>query len=761
MRITYRDGIYIAISKYEERPILAEAGFFYHKGVTECQAGPQTCPACKTRLGKGWWSKRSEAAVRLHKFCDERAVKKLSAHLQAVQASRATDAEIEIPHPPEMDYRPYQRAGIAFMANRASTLLADEPGLGKTAQTLGVININPDVKNVLIICPVSLRTNWQREAEMWLIKDSRNWRFAIASEDVPVSPHLNFVITNYERVTINYRACTDCGGQRRKEILCPGCDGTGNGDHHPLVCQICSGKKWIYCPTCRGRGKVPGSNIKIYESLMARDWDLLAVDECHKIKNEDALRTKAILGNRKKGTPGLIHKARRRIFLTGTPMPNRPVEMWPVIHACSPDEFPNYKGFVKRYCGAHEEFVGKNKKVWKVDGASNLEELQERLRSTIMIRRLKKDVLPELPAKIRQVVFLTPSNTAKKLIAQEMDVWEKKFGAQLNVAQEEMALAEEEKDSAGYASVVEKLKYIQKVAFFEMAEMRKAVAVAKIPSVIEHLTDLFEDGTNKIVCFAHHHAVIHAIKDHFGSKAVSIYGETKAVDRQLAVDGFQKDPKIKLFIGGIQAAGTGLTLTASSYVVFAELDWTPSNVTQAEDRCHRIGQADTVNVQHLVIDGSLDARMAQMLVEKQEIADRALDNSTEVKAVKSLFEARNDVPVPHVPTWKKDLLKVAMQTLAQRRDKEVEGSHGFSSYDATIGQKLATWPKDYSDRQANLAITFSKKYRMQLPVELQKQIEVWEPLSPAEERKARMKAGKIANAEAQTNIFDVLSKIAT
>lgn len=739
MRITHRNGIYIAISQYEERNALTLAGFTFHPGASECKAGPSVCPACQTGLGKGWWTKRAEAAVRLSKFCDERALAQLSTHVQAVQMSRATDAEIDIPCPDGKSFRSYQKAGIAFMSTRESVLLGDEPGLGKTAQVIGVVNMFPEhIHNVLVICPATLRSNWLKEAKMWLRPDHRKWRFHIVNEDQPVPDHANFVIANYNRVTILLKKCDGpCGGERRKEIVCPTCNGTGNGAREPLVCGTCNGKKFVYCEKCRGRGKLPGGNIKLVDSIMARTWDLLAVDEAHFIKNEDAARTQSVLGHAPKKKPGIVHRSRRRIFMTGTPMPNRPVEMWPILAACSPKEFGNKHAFVRRYCGAHEEYVAKGKKVLKTDGASNLEELQERLRSTIMIRRLKADVLKDLPPKVRQIVPLVPTAAAKRLIAEELEVWDSKFGSELNVAQEAMAIAEETGDKNGYAQVVEKLKFIQRVAFMEMAKVRHDVAVAKIPSVIEYLQGKFDGGVEKIICFAHHKDVIHAIAARFGSAAVTLFGDTKREDRDKAIEGFQGDKRIKLFIGGIMAAGTGITLTAASHVVFAELDWTPSNVTQAEDRAHRLGQANTVFVEHLVIDGSLDSRMAQMLVEKQEIADRTLDNPTQIAAAKSLFEARADLPVPPVPKWKKILLKQAMQILAQRRDPTVEGSHGFSSFDAPIGQKLATWRTDYSDKQANLAITFSKKYRKQLPEELQKQIDVYEPPKPADLKKAR------------------------
>ena len=125
--------------------------------------------------------------------------------------------------------------------------------------------------------------------------------------------------------------------------------------------------------------------------------------------------------------------------------------------------------------------------------------------------------------------------------------------------------------------------------------------------------------------FAHHHDVIEQIIAPFGDAAVKLTGEDTAVERQAAVDRFQTDPGCTLFVGSITAAGLGLTLTASSHVVFAELDWVPGNMRQAEDRCHRIGQRDSVLVQYIVMEGSLDAQIAQQLVEKEEIIEQALD----------------------------------------------------------------------------------------------------------------------------------------
>lgn len=747
MVITSRDGIFVAIATMEEIGAVREAGFSWHPGHYQqpegCQLGPSKCYGCKVGLKRAWWTRRPEAAARLSAYADAEAKQALAEHLRAVEMSRATDSDIEIPAPRGLEYLPYQRAGIAYMAKREGTLLGDEQGLGKTIQVLGLVNLDKEIKNVLVLCPATLRTNWKREAEKWLVSDGRRWLLHVVDEDAPVPATANFVVVHYNRVTVGFKSCSGpCKGVKREPLPCPACKGTGNGARHPLICSLCKGKKFVFCTVCNGKGKLPSTNIELIDSLMTRTWDLIAVDEAHYLKNLTARRTKSILGDpfKKKLDSkkiGLADKAKRRIFMTGTPIPNKPFEIWPIVSTLAPKEFGALRPFAVRYCNGHDELVTESKKVFKFDGATNLEELQEKLRSTCMIRRLKMDVLKDLPPKRRQILPLPPSEEAKILIASELEEWEKKFGNDLALVQAAIDIAEENDDKSGYDLAVDRLQYIQRVAFVEMARVRRQVAVVKIPQVIEHLENMLEEGVEKIICFAHHKEVIHALEKKFDGIAVAIYGEIKQDDRQKAVDAFQTDPQIKLFIGGITAAGVGITLTAASNVVFAELDWTPGNMNQAEDRAHRIGQRNSVLVQHLVLDGSLDARMAQMIVEKQNIADRALDRSTDI-AIKGVLASRPEAPLEPVPLWKKVALKEAMLLLAQRRDPSKEGPHGFSQFDTPIGHSLALSKRPFTDRQAHLALKLARKYRRQISLfneKLAKQLEIYEIEPPRSSRK--------------------------
>ncbi len=233
MRIYLQNGVFVADSTFAEKDTVKAAGFWWHGGG--CRPGCQGC-AAKLPL-KVWWTPKQPSAARLLEYCDEAAKQALAGHVAKVEASKATDADVEIPAPAGLSYLPYQRAGIAYASQRKRTLIGDEMGLGKTIQALGFINASPDVKTVLVVCPASLRLNWEREARKWLV-NADSFKFYIVESGDPVPADANFVIVNYNRL----------------------------------------------------KGEV-------FDSLMARSWDLLVADEAHYAKNPKAQRTQALLGS--------------------------------------------------------------------------------------------------------------------------------------------------------------------------------------------------------------------------------------------------------------------------------------------------------------------------------------------------------------------------------------------------------------------------------------------------------------------------------
>lgn len=443
--------------------------------------------------------------------------------------------------------------GMGSSQNQTSSrgvLLADEQGLGKTIEAIGVINADPNINNVLVVCPASLKTNWARELAKWLVIPRS---IAIAEGDN--FPNTDIVIVNYDLLT------------------------------------------------------------RLRPTIDARNWDLLIADEAHRAKNPKAQRTQALLGHRKSGNPGVI--ARRKLLLTGTPIVNRPVELWPLIEALDPNGMgASFFTFAKRYTDAAHNGYG-----WDFTGAANLPELQQRMRAKFMVRRLKSEVLTELPAKRRQVIVVPP-NGAAATVAAEQQLFQHHREVMERV-EKAAAEAKARGDKDGYTAAIKSLHAANRIAFEKMSKARHATAVAKIPALIEHVTELLE-AEDKVVVFIHHHDVAHALAEAFPDAAV-VTGETKISDRTLEVDRFQTDPHCRVFIGSLAAAGIGLTLTAAQLVVFGEEDWVPGNINQAEDRLHRIGQHGSVLVQHLVFDDSVDAYMAQVNVAKQDVFDRSLD----------------------------------------------------------------------------------------------------------------------------------------
>jgi SWI/SNF-related matrix-associated actin-dependent regulator 1 of chromatin subfamily A len=333
------------------------------------------------------------------------------------------------------------------------------------------------------------------------------------------------------------------------------------------------------------------------------------VDECHYIKNPAAQRTKAVIKI----------AARRRLFLTGTPICNRPAELWTLVKLLDPHGLgDSWHRFHVRYAAAFKSAYG-----WDVSGARNLEELQYKLRASFMVRRLKKEVLSELPPKRRVIRELSLSSAAV-LVAEQHALHEQHQARERELARAVNAASAEDNN---YKEAVKQLTEHRRVAIEQMSKLRHDMAVAKIPAALEYIREVLSGSDEQLVIFAHHHDVIDGIMEGLadaGISAVQLTGKSSQFDRQNAVDGFQAG-KYRVFVGSIKAAGVGLTLTASSHVIFAELDWVPGNVSQAEDRVHRIGQQESVFIEHLVLDGSMDINMVKMLIAKQEIIDKALD----------------------------------------------------------------------------------------------------------------------------------------
>ena len=281
-----------------------------------------------------------------------------------------------------------------------------------------------------------------------------------------------------------------------------------------------------------------------------------------------------------------------------------------------------------------------------------------------------------------------------------------------------MAQADIAEDKKAYQAAVAKLRDLTKVQFTEMSEVRHETALLKVKDVISHVKDLM-DSVDKVVVMAHHHDVIDELEAGLSEfNPVSLTGRDNQTHRQNAVDRFQTDPKCRLFIGSIQASGVGITLTAASTVVFAELDWVAGNLSQAEDRCHRIGQTDSVLVQHIVIDGSIDARMAQTVIAKQKVSDRALDENSEYKLpdLAEPIEPKKSVEVPEISPEHIQLIHEGLIHLASYDPDaaSIRNNVGFNRVDGQFGHSLAA-KASLTPKQAFYGRRLIRKYHRQLP----------------------------------------------
>ncbi|XP_059961889.1 DNA annealing helicase and endonuclease ZRANB3 isoform X2 [Mesoplodon densirostris] len=348
--------------------------------------------------------------------------------------------------------------------------------------------------------------------------------------------------------------------------------------------------------TVLGYGLLTTDAVTLIDALNNQNFKVVIVDESHYMKSRNATRSRILLP--------VVQKAKRAILLTGTPALGRPEELFMQIEALFPQKFGTWTDYAKRYCNAHVRYFGKRPQ-WDCRGASNLNELHQLL-SDIMIRRLKAEVLTQLPPKIRQrIPFDLPSAAAKELNS-SFEEWEKLMRA----------------PNSGATKTVMGL----------ITHMFKQTAIAKAGAVKDYIKMMLQNDSLKFLVFAHHLSMLQACTEAVienKTRYIRIDGSVPSSERIHLVNQFQKDPGTRVAILSIQAAGQGLTFTAATHVVFAELYWDPGHIKQAEDRAHRIGQCSSVNIHYLIANGTLDTLMWGMLNRKAQVTGSTLNGRKE------------------------------------------------------------------------------------------------------------------------------------
>jgi len=478
----------------------------------------------------------------------------------------------------------FQADGVAWLEKQdGRALLADEQGTGKTVQVMAYIH-KCEMIPALIVAPNTLKLNWRNE-----IIAMTGQRYKI-----------NIVGKSYSKRQTAKRAVKN-----------------------PNV---------IY-------SKVPTEGCDIYiinydilsancEELEKFGLKFMAVDESHKIKNPDAKRTQAMQRLAVGGYDVKLKggKRERKIFgqgigrvtlMSGTPLVNRPRELWTSVNTVAPwvPEFSTFTRFAFRYTNPKRSTHG-----WDFNGASHTGELNALLLKHAMLRRLKADVLKELPPKVYRTLPLEFDRA-------EYDRVETAFNG-INWRE-------------GMEAIIRMGGNVPKSddAIVAIQKLREIAGYAKLESAVEWIKDYTEEG-EKLVVFAHNRQVIETIKSELEKDADYqnavgvIYGGVSDEDRADAVLNFQNDPKMRVIIVGITAGGFGLTLTAAKAVAFIQLPWTPGEISQCVDRIHRIGQdADTVTVYNLVAEGTIEEDMADMLIGKGQVLDSVLDDGRVVNTL--------------------------------------------------------------------------------------------------------------------------------
>lgn len=438
----------------------------------------------------------------------------------------------------------YQRKGALGIEKKyveefggVRCLLAWEMGLGKSLTSFLWSYWNKEERPAIVLCPAGLKENWAREAAV---------HFGMRSEVLEgTRPGKGGFRSNKKLLIVNY----DILGQRRAVNAGPG---------------------WI-------------------DWLRNLDPKLIIIDECQYVSNRSAKRTK-YTKELCKGVPNVI-------ALSGTPLTNRPAELWPTLNILRPDRFPFFRPYGNRFCAPRRT-------PWRMEykGAVRLPELHKTLRKTVMLRLLKKEVLHELPDKRRIVLPLeiTDRKQYQKAVHSFL-----RWLSEHNPAKAKKASRSEQVTKIGY--------------------LKRLAAELKVRSVFEWIDNFLAGTDEKLILFGVHHNLIDQLHSRYKKNSVVITGKVPVKKRLGIVDQFQNNPKTRILIGNIKAAGVGLNMTAATTVAFFELGWTPGEHTQAEDRAHRIGQTKGVTVYYLVASGTIEEKLCEILQKKSEVLAATLD----------------------------------------------------------------------------------------------------------------------------------------
>ena len=442
--------------------------------------------------------------------------------------------------PEDRELYPFQYVGVKFaQLAHGRALIGDDMGIGKTIQAIAHIALNMHNTPALVVCPASVKYNWEKEVKAWLPE----WKVEVLSGwkgDIP--RFCNVVIANYDLIS-----------RRREQLLDYG-------------------------------------------------FNIVVCDESHYLKNSKAQRTQAVLE--------IAKQSESVICLSGTAITNRPNEFYTTLNLLRPNEFSNFFEYGKRYCDGHQKPIGRGKYAWDFNGSSNTEELHNRTRD-FCIRRLKSEVLTELPAKVRSLHYINPTSQQTKDYNALLRKWLDEYDAHRH-----------------YGTLPKGF------VLNMLTDLRHECGRMKVEHAIQYVKDYVEISGKPIVVFAHHRDILQAIfttlreDENLRGMVGAIAGDMPAQKRQQQVEAFQRGDLMVLVCSTI-AAKEGITLTASDTTLFVEREWVPAYEEQAEDRVNRIGQeSQSVSAVYLSVENTIDEKFNYVIEQKRKVVQAVLDGGT-------------------------------------------------------------------------------------------------------------------------------------
>lgn len=593
----------------------------------------------------------------------------LEAAERAYVESRADGAGTDFQVPTKLPPYPFQRAGIKWVDDRnGRALISDEPGLGKSLQALGWTMLRREkALPAIVLCPATLRINWLQEAAKFTdfkcaVISGKSSLKQIRKLDVDAllepAPGYDLLIVNYDllavetpKVWLKMLLGTDPAASKIgfEELLMSGRQCVKLVEKEMLrlkdiesrnrLSKVLSGVRAL---GDRARSLRDHEHIRVFvnnvplDDFMMAGFKTLICDEAHYLKEESAQRAAAALA--------ISRLVPHCICLTGTPIMNRPKEIWHQIQVVNEDVFPKFWDFGQRFCAGHQTRFG-----WDFSGASNLQELDRVLRSTVMIRRTKTQVLPELPSKtIVTIPFILDDKLEKKYrkdtestidrlarLKKDRDEWRALMSA--------MGDVERKKYLASHAEAALKAGKITGQMLEDLDKIKKSALDVKFDQAMKFVLDSHE-ANGKLLVFATHHDTIDRTVSFLrkeGVKTDHIDGRVDVGSRNGIKNAFQ-DGDLEVLVCGIRAAGEGLTLTASHTVIFVECDWGPAKHVQAEDRVHRISQKSAVTVYYLVAMGTIEESIVRMIDAKREVVNAAVGEGDRTIEESGIMDAMLD-----------------------------------------------------------------------------------------------------------------------